>query len=241
MPPEMKSQFYFFNCFLYKMITGNPVKSGNILGWTGGVDISTRDYLVLPINESMHWLLAIICFPREAVAYSKITTNQVENNYRPGILLFDSMSSYSRNGKITKSIRKYLSLIWAEKESKEGKNPSGFMFNGNNLPLRRTTVPQQSNGSDCGVFLLHFIEKFCEEPQWNPQKFNPEWFYPDEIEIKRTQIRDIVWRLKAESEAGEAPEFDEEVGNVSDNPSTNAATDTTAQVDNEKQDTNSTV
>lgn len=106
---EMKSQFYFFNCFLYKMITGNSLKPGsNILGWTGGVDISTRDFLILPINESMHWLLAIICFPREAEAYSKATTNLVENNYRPGILLFDSMASYSRNGKITKSIRKYV-------------------------------------------------------------------------------------------------------------------------------------
>merc|ERR1712130_672891 len=113
-------------------------------------------------------------------------------------------------------IRKYLSLIWAEKESKEGKEPSGFGFNSNNLPLRRTTVPQQSNGSDCGVFLLHFIEKFCEEPQWNPQKFNIEWFSPDEIEAKRDQIRNIVWRLKAESEAGEGPEIEEESDTAAD-------------------------
>lgn len=50
-------------------------------------------------------------------------------------------------------------------------NPgSTVTFTRKNLPMRRPIVPQQSNGSDCGVFLLHFVEKFVENPQWDPAK-----------------------------------------------------------------------
>ena len=55
-------------------------------------------------------------------------------------------------------------MVWAAQQGVE------FKFTNKNLPLRKPKVPQQSNGSDCGVFLLHFIEKFCEEPHWNPQQ-----------------------------------------------------------------------
>lgn len=41
------------------------------------------------------------------------------------------------------------------------------VFSSKNLPMRRPKVPQQSNGSDCGVFVLHFIEKFAESPTHN--------------------------------------------------------------------------
>ena len=31
--------------------------------WTKNVDIFTKDFLFVPINESLHWSLAVVCWP----------------------------------------------------------------------------------------------------------------------------------------------------------------------------------
>jgi Ulp1 family protease len=80
------------------------MKSSNIMSWTEGVDITEKDYLLIPICENMHWLLAIVCFPREVTSYVPGSVDL--ESYRPCILLFDSMSTYSRAPKITLAIRK---------------------------------------------------------------------------------------------------------------------------------------
>lgn len=35
------------------------------------------------------------------------------------------------------------------------------------LPVYHPHVPQQSNGTDCGLYLLHYIEKFVQKPTHN--------------------------------------------------------------------------
>lgn len=73
-------------------------------------------------------------------------------------------------------------------------------------------VPQQTNSCDCGVFLLHFAEKFIQRgvrlvnvrrmlPSFNIlftsccQPHKPNWFPVDEIEKKRHHIRVLLCRL----------------------------------------------
>lgn len=74
-------------------------KSSNISKWTRNEDIFAYDYLIMPINHSLHWLLAIICYPR------LVPTTEDSSIGKPCLLLFDSMTNYSRNGQITKHIR----------------------------------------------------------------------------------------------------------------------------------------
>ena len=42
-----------------------------------------------------------------------------------------------------------------------------FSFTHKNLPTKRTKIPLQTNGSDCGVFLLQFLENFIRNPDHN--------------------------------------------------------------------------
>jgi hypothetical protein len=86
-------KFYFFNTFFYTRWCGAEEKcrvhnasasarasdssasfltssalsrcSGfaAVAKWTKGVDIFSRDFLVVPINDSLHWSVAIICYP----------------------------------------------------------------------------------------------------------------------------------------------------------------------------------
>ncbi|RDW93084.1 uncharacterized protein DSM5745_00406 [Aspergillus mulundensis] len=64
--PEAAKRVYFFNSYFYEALTKNSKRKGNINyenveKWTRNVDIFSHDYLVVPINESHHWYLAIIC------------------------------------------------------------------------------------------------------------------------------------------------------------------------------------
>ena len=64
--PDLAKRIYFFNTFFFAtlMNTHKGKKGFNYEGvqkWTRNVDLFTYDYIVVPINESTHWYLAIIC------------------------------------------------------------------------------------------------------------------------------------------------------------------------------------
>lgn len=43
-------------------------RHNNVKKWTKGVDLFAKDFIVVPINEDMHWYLAIVCFPGKVSA-----------------------------------------------------------------------------------------------------------------------------------------------------------------------------
>ena len=64
--PAWAKKIYFFNSFFFKNLThkGKGQRSSNyelVMNWTRGVDIFTYDYIVVPINESFHWYVVVIC------------------------------------------------------------------------------------------------------------------------------------------------------------------------------------
>ena len=63
--PELAKRVYFFSTFFYERLTDakgkKEINYTAVQKWTKNVDIFTYDYLVIPINESWHWYLAIIC------------------------------------------------------------------------------------------------------------------------------------------------------------------------------------
>eukprot|EP00252_Welwitschia_mirabilis_P011029 TRINITY_DN247_c0_g2_i6.p1 TRINITY_DN247_c0_g2~~TRINITY_DN247_c0_g2_i6.p1 ORF type:complete len:136 (-),score=17.75 TRINITY_DN247_c0_g2_i6:309-716(-) len=68
-----------------------------------------------------------------------------------------------------------------------------------NIPLFIPEVPQQSNGNDCGIFLLHFIDMFLQSASeldisdGNYPCFLAEnWFESSDIEQRRKHIYDLL-------------------------------------------------
>lgn len=64
--PTMARKVYMFNTFFYASLT--TPKPGQrcinyeaVQKWTRGIDIFTYDFVVVPVNESAHWYIAIIC------------------------------------------------------------------------------------------------------------------------------------------------------------------------------------
>ena len=63
--PESTKNVYQFNTFFYSTLTkakrGHRINHDAVKMWTRNVDIFAHDFVVVPINESYHWYVAIIC------------------------------------------------------------------------------------------------------------------------------------------------------------------------------------
>ena len=64
--PAMARKIYFFNTFFFASLTKTQrgkkgINYEAVQKWARGDIFSDYDYVVVPINESMHWYLAVIC------------------------------------------------------------------------------------------------------------------------------------------------------------------------------------
>nr|KAF6342022.1 SUMO specific peptidase 6 [Myotis myotis] len=110
---------------------------------------------------------------------------------QPCILLMDSLRGPSRSN-VVKILREYLEVEW---EVKKGSKRS---FSKDVMKGSNPKVPQQNNFSDCGVYVLQYVESFFENPIINfelPMNL-ANWFSPPRMRTKREEIRNIILKLQ---------------------------------------------
>ncbi|XP_071469350.1 sentrin-specific protease 6 isoform X2 [Marmota flaviventris] len=110
---------------------------------------------------------------------------------QPCILLMDSLRGPSRSN-VVKILREYLEVEW---EVKKGSKRS---FSKDVMKGSNPKVPQQNNFSDCGVYVLQYVESFFENPILNfelPMNLS-NWFPPPRMRTKREEIRNIILKLQ---------------------------------------------
>ncbi|KAF7314463.1 ULP-PROTEASE domain-containing protein [Mycena kentingensis (nom. inval.)] len=85
--PELAKQIHVFSSFFYKKMNKKSFQEGynSVAKWTAKFDLFEKKYIIVPINENLHWYLAII--------------------YQPGNLLKPSMPSASTPGTSAPSTR----------------------------------------------------------------------------------------------------------------------------------------
>lgn len=64
--PDLAKRVYFFNTYFFASLTNTPrgkrgINYEAVQKWTRSVNLFEYDYVVVPINESAHWYVAIIC------------------------------------------------------------------------------------------------------------------------------------------------------------------------------------
>ncbi|XP_069979554.1 sentrin-specific protease 1 isoform X3 [Penaeus vannamei] len=120
---------YAFNTFFYPKL----VKTGysTVRRWTKKVDVFSMDLLLVPVHLGMHWCLATMDFRSKSIRY------------------YDSM--LGDNERCLEALKKYLESEHEDK--KKAKYDTGDWTLEN-----MKDIPQQMNGSDCGMFACKFAE-----------------------------------------------------------------------------------
>ncbi|XP_014486569.1 PREDICTED: sentrin-specific protease 1-like isoform X2 [Dinoponera quadriceps] len=120
------------NTFFYpKLLSGGH---SSLKRWTRKVDIFAQDLLVVPIHLDVHWCMSIVDFREKSIVY------------------YDSMGG--NNPKCLAALKQYL-----QDESIDKKKQTYDMSSWKLQPAK--DIPQQMNGSDCGVFSCMFAEYVC--------------------------------------------------------------------------------
>uniref|UniRef100_A0A8C1L250 SUMO specific peptidase 6a n=1 Tax=Cyprinus carpio TaxID=7962 RepID=A0A8C1L250_CYPCA len=272
---------HVFSSFFYKRLnqrerrntvdTSNlPIqkrKHNRVKTWTRHVDLFQKDFIFVPINESAHWYLAIICFPGlekahvepnplyqpQTQAYSTAVSSSPaadrgsdelddgrsaadvnrQTQYtgehmqasrdecseddslvddcgsfvkaewtskptickQPCILIMDSLRGPTRST-VVKTLREYLEVEW---EVKKGSQRS---FGKDVMKGSSPRVPQQDNFSDCGVYVLQYVESFFENPL--PSFYLPmnllDWFPQQRMKTKRDEIKELILKLQTQQQ-----------------------------------------
>ncbi|XP_036204788.1 sentrin-specific protease 7 isoform X13 [Myotis myotis] len=252
---ELVERSHIFSSFFYKCLTrkennlteDNPNLSmaqrrhKRVRTWTRNVNIFNKDYIFVPVNESSHWYLAVICFPwlEEAVyedfpqtisQQSQAQQSQHNNKTidkdlhttsapslgtvdsqstemsmsipkkvckRPCILILDSLKAASIQNTV-QNLREYLEVEW------EVKRKTHREFSKANMVDLCPKVPKQDNSSDCGVYLLQYVESFFKDPIVNFELpiHLEKWFPRHVIKTKREDIRELILKLHLQQQKG---------------------------------------
>ncbi|XP_046367154.2 sentrin-specific protease 1-like [Haliotis rufescens] len=131
---EDRPKVYAFNTFFYsKLMNGGH---SAVRRWTRKIDIFSHDYLLVPVHLGVHWCMAVIDIKKKKVSY------------------FDSMGG--KNVQCLQGLKKYLA------DESLDKKKQAFDFTGWEFQIE-SDIPQQMNGSDCGMFACKFAEYITRE------------------------------------------------------------------------------
>ena len=213
-----REQVHIFNTFFYTKLTNNlssQLNSQNlhekhrlVSKWTKNVDLFEKDFILIPIHDHAHWLLAIICYPSlagsepifaqedgticvESVEPAKCLRNKRTILKLACILIFDSLA-IKRNDVIS-NLRFYLQAEWDARYKSRG----SYTCTTNTLVGHHPKLPIQPNSCDCGLFVMQYAESFFTNSLHDfkfPIKLD-DWFSLDEIKHKRNLVIKLIFDL----------------------------------------------
>ncbi|KAI5102260.1 sentrin-specific protease 7, partial [Silurus meridionalis] len=109
---------------------------------------------------------------------------------RPCILIMDSLGCGAKPA-VVKVLQEYLEMEWRVRK--------GSLWSSGKQTMTgwSVQVPQQDNHTDCGVYVLQYVESFITNP---PRNFHAaidlrDWFPQELVKKKRERIKEIIFSL----------------------------------------------
>ncbi|KAG0580836.1 hypothetical protein KC19_4G203600 [Ceratodon purpureus] len=162
---EDRNRFYFFNSFFFTKLVGNSGTSTDIeecdvaydqvRKWTGEENLFEKDFIFIPILRSSHWSLIIICH------LSGLTSSPDKSKVSPCILHLDPIER--KHESFREQVRSFLYQACSERYQDSNKKDEMLYEVAFRMKYERSKVPQQDNGYDCGLYVLHYVETFLLE------------------------------------------------------------------------------
>ena len=176
-------------------LLGRSVYS-KVMKWTTNLNFFTSEYVFIPVNLDEHWSLLVLCHPAAKRPPNGETDGR--KGPRPHMLHLDSSNGCHNEKVVGNVIRHFVQCEWDQKMmATHGKRT----FSEETMPVYgRLPVPQQSNVTDCGLFLMHFVQRFIDlAPRVMPEDpqsvFPVPWFKPSEGSALRSRLRDFLGGL----------------------------------------------
>lgn len=151
----------------------------NVKKWTKNTNIFEKDFVFVPINHEDHWYVVVICYP--ALIKPRVSEGRVEC---PVILLLDSLEDGMKD-EVVANLREYLSCEWTERMV-VGQGQGVRLFQQSVMPHFCPDIPQQPNLTDCGLYLLEYVEAFFRSPIKDfsvPIASLASWFTDDQVVV----------------------------------------------------------
>mmetsp|Transcript_87042 Transcript_87042/g.191226 ORF Transcript_87042/g.191226 Transcript_87042/m.191226 type:complete len:490 (+) Transcript_87042:115-1584(+) len=204
-PQELRDKMLVTSTFFYQKLTSNGVGSGeegwhNVRKWHSHIPggVLSQEYIVVPINEgNLHWFLVVICFPALAFPDHELA---LLSGHKPRIVCLDSGQEVTPKGETLDFLRGFLWREWCDRRSQDSaeswpKCQERF----SQMEAVRAEVPQQQNGTDCGIFIILYLLALCRS---ETSRFgiglapHNHWFGSREISECRKQLTLILGLLK---------------------------------------------
>ena len=152
------------------------------------INIFDKDFIIIPINHKAkddtkngHWYLSIIYNPGNKEGY----------HHTRCILILDSgRKSAQQTERHIETCHILRTFLTAEYKIHHGSGPT---FDNTNFPQYIPEVMTQENNTDCGIFLLQFVESFFQNPMIDFADLNLCYlFSKSEVNTKRYQLAKMV-------------------------------------------------
>lgn len=123
-------------------------------------------------------------------------------------MIFDSLLGAPRN-RVVATLRDYINCEYKAKFP----DAQPRQYSKTTMPGCQVKVPQQNNFTDCGLFLLEYVEQFFKNPFTDfrlPHKSHVNWFHQDLVTRKREEIAKLIQMLlkKNNSDNYELPQLE---------------------------------
>ena len=186
---ESRERAHIFSTFFYRRLTAKP-KGGavntdipgpkrrhdRVKSWTKSVDIFSKDFLFVPVNEKSHWYLAIVCFPGlvgEPIAPPKeaVCEKRSKRKKRSKSAQVLGEEEWSDRDEATEE-----EYITSDEDSKDGDDKN--YLPGISSPPRRSSAESTSGKKPCiiimdsltGEYSMFFYSIFCG-------RLNPDYIW----------------------------------------------------------------
>jgi len=200
---EMRKKCHFFNTYFMaqmlklfnesnKTVQDHDRIYESMKKWVKKVNLFEKDFIFIPVNNNEHWNLIVVCYPARFFS---------QDNDLPFLLFFDSLS---RMDSVYAGILfQFFSRELRAKMPDTFRNytiAKAYRFNLTIFPHYQHMLPKQSNFSDCGLFLLQYIEMFVYNQdhimEQKEDMHKMRWFPRKLIQEKRKDIKKIIKDLK---------------------------------------------
>ncbi|XP_014020421.1 sentrin-specific protease 7 isoform X2 [Salmo salar] len=156
----------------------------------GPTNTDNQDKLTVTVSESVVQGDSVLQPPPGPPDCTEKTCHRESVCKRPCILIMDSLK-FSLHERVFKLLREYLQSEW------EVRRGSVREFSSEQMRGSHCKVPLQDNSSDCGLYLLQYVESFLQDPVVHfelPLRLE-HWFPRQQVRRKRDEIRDLVLNL----------------------------------------------